>query len=126
MTRDMELTRKLLLWVDGEPRLDGTPGRFLVFDNGTEVGAPDHSVAEVAYHLRLLVEAGFLLGKFHPVTGMPVISRMTWNGHEFLDNVKDSTVWENTKSRIAGLPGVALAVIAEIAKAEIKKKLGLP
>jgi hypothetical protein len=27
---------------------------------------------------------------------------------------------------VAGLPGVAIAVIAEIAKAEIKKKLGLP
>jgi len=51
---------------------------------------------------------------------------MTWNGHEFLDDIKDTGVWESTKARIAGLPGVAIAVIAEIAKAEIKKKLGLP
>jgi len=126
MTRDMDLIRTLLLWADSEPKLDGTPGKFLIFENSAEVGAPGHSKEEVAYHLRLLVEAGFLLGKFHPTTGLPVISRMTWNGHEFLDDIKDAGVWESTKARIAGLPGVALAIIAEIAKAEIKKKLGLP
>jgi len=43
MTRDMELIRTLLLWADGEPRLDGTPGKFLIFENSAEVGALGHS-----------------------------------------------------------------------------------
>jgi hypothetical protein len=54
-----------------------------------------------------------------------MVTKLTWEGHEFLDDIKDSSVWESTKARIAGLPGVALAVMAELAKAEIKKKLGL-
>jgi hypothetical protein len=43
-----------------------------------------------------------------------------------VDNVKDSGIWEQVKTRVGGLPGVALAVVVEIAKAEIKKRLGLP
>jgi hypothetical protein len=56
---------------------------------------------------------------------MPAISRMTWEGHEFLDNIRDAGVWAKTKERLKGIPGIDLAVIAEIAKAEINKKLGL-
>jgi hypothetical protein len=69
----------------------------------------------------MLIEAGFINGKASGLrigTNVLIISKLTWQGHEFLDNIKDVGVWESTKARIAGLPGVALAVIAEIAKAE--------
>ena len=54
-----------------------------------------------------------------------MISKLTWEGHEFVDDIKDSGIWANTKARVEGLSGVALSVVAEIAKAEIKKRLGL-
>jgi hypothetical protein len=56
---------------------------------------------------------------------MPAVSRLTWEGHEFLDNIKDVGVWEKTKERLQGIPGVALTVVAALAEAEIKKRLGL-
>ena len=79
----------------------------------------NHSLAEINYHLAMLIENGSMKGK----TGSdyPMVSKLTWKGHELLDDIRDSSVRESTKARIAGLLGVALAVIAELAKAEIKK-----
>lgn len=121
MQRDMDLIRDLLLFVEGNPVLDGN--RWFKADSPEEMNVSNHSLAEINYHLAMLIENGFMKGK----TGSdyPMVSKLTWEGHEFLDDIKDSSVWESTKARIAGLPGVALAVIAELAKAEIKKKLGL-
>lgn len=117
MKRDMDLIREILLRIEEDPNADGTKWVRLTDVNG-------HSSEEVAYHLVLLTEAGFVKGNMAGST--PIISRLTWEGHEFVDDIKDSGVWESTKARVAGLSGVALSVIAEIAKAEIKKKLGLP
>jgi hypothetical protein len=122
MKRDMDLIREILLWIESDPKFNGTNWVGLEkTDNLSGLG--DHSFEEIAYHLTMLVEAGFVRGNIG--MEMPVISKLTWNGHEFLDDIKDKNIWENTKKRVAGLSGVALSVVAEIAKAEIKKKLGL-
>jgi Hypothetical protein (DUF2513) len=121
MNRDMDLVRELLLFVERDPRLNGTA--WMSPRNAEEMGITGHSIEEINYHLTMLVEAGFLLGRIGP--NYPAISRMTWQGHEFLDDIKDVGIWEKTKARLDGLPSVALTVVAEIAKAEIKKKLGL-
>jgi len=118
MQRDMDLIRELLIRMDQNPRLDGT--KWMVLD-GTD--APGHSIEEISYHVLLLVEAGFVRGNIGG--SPPMISRLTWEGHEFLANVKDVSVWEKTKERLQGISGVALTVVAAIAEAEIKKKLGL-
>jgi uncharacterized protein DUF2513 len=124
MTRDMDLIRTLLLWIEAQPQLDGT--RWLAPDKPEDVGVSDHSIEEVQYHLNLLIEAGFVEGKSFDAAGTVVFSRLTWKGHEFLENIKDVSVWKQVKARIEGLSGVALTVVAELAKAEIKKRLGLP
>jgi len=126
MKRDMDLVRDLLLGIERDPQFDGT--RMLSPTKPEDFGITNHSMEEVSYHLALIVEAGFVSGKSAGLrigTNVPVISKLTWQGHEFVDDIKDSGVWESTKSRLAGLPGVAIAIVAEIAKAEIKKKLGL-
>lgn len=74
--------------------------------------------------LTLLKDAGFIQGKT-PMDEI-IVSRLTWDGHEFLDNIRDPGIWARTLERIKPLQGVALAVIAEVAKSEIKKRVGLP
>jgi hypothetical protein len=56
----------------------------------------------------------------------PAISKLTWKGHDFVADTSDATVWESVKERIKGLPDVGIAIVWEIAKAELRKKLGLP
>jgi hypothetical protein len=74
---------------------------------------PGESAEKVLYHLRLLTEVGFIKAKCH-ADGSVVLSGLTWQGHEFLDNVKDAGVWEQVKGRLSGLPSAAISVVAEI------------
>jgi len=124
MERSMDLIRDLLLGIEANPHLDGN-ARFL-FESPEEFGLrkDTYSLEQIAYHLRLLIEAHYVDGSTQ--TTMPIVRRLTWQGHEFLDNIRDNGVWGNTKKRLAGLPSVALGIVAEIAKAEIKKHIGLP
>jgi Hypothetical protein (DUF2513) len=120
--RDMDLVRNLLLGIEADPKFDGTHESWTQ-PEPEDLGIIDHSFEEVAYHLTLLIEAGFVIGN----TGMemPVISRLTWEGHEFCDNIKDAGIWAKTKERMKDLPGVGLKVVAAIAEAIIKQHLGL-
>ena len=117
MQRDMDLIRDLLHAIEIEPKYNGTPESW----EQPELAIPGYSNDEVAYHLGLLIEAGFVIGNAE--TGS--ISRLTWNGHELCDNIKDAGIWAKTKDRLKGLPGVGLTIIAAIAESEIKKHLGL-
>ena len=122
MKRNMELVRQLLLRIEEDKRMDGT--QWVCFE-ASDFGIPDHSSEEIAYHLEMLVEEGFVRGK-SGFMGMPVIHKLTWKGHEFLDDIRDPDIWTKTKERAKGLTTVGIELIWEIAKAEIKQKLGLP
>jgi hypothetical protein len=133
MQRDMELIRDLLLGIEQDKRLDGTC--FILPDATDNLGVigvtKNYSDREIAYHIELLIEAGLVEGSKRPKFGMPNIVmpnivKLTWQGHEFLDSVRDPGIWVKTKERIGGLKGVAFSVIGELAKAELKKHLGLP
>ena len=124
MKRDMELIRNLLLHVENDPLFDGT--HFVSPDIASEFDpSGEHSMDELAYHLELLMEAGFLKGKSGIGFGAPMVNKLTWKGHEFLDDIRDQDIWAKTKERLKGLQSVALSVVSEVAKAEIKKRLGL-
>jgi len=123
MTRDMDLIRDLLLQIERNPQMDGH--HWVCLTRPEEICTIGKSLDEVGYHLTLLVDEGFVDGRVG-MERMPAISKLTWKGHEFLDDIRDPGIWGKTKERLKGLPSVAVAVIAEIAKAEIKKHIGLP
>lgn len=116
----MDLIREILLRVNADPSLNGS--RFEVF---SPTDFPGHTQEEIAYHLDLLFEAGFVKGLETLDAPAPAISRLTWEGHEFLGSISDPTVWEKVKQQIAGIPTIAISVVWELAKAELKKKLKL-
>ena len=119
LNRDMDLIRVILLRVEGDPKLDGT--HWEPFDKPDEF--PGYSLKEVQYHVDLLIESGLLRG--NTKGDVPIVSQLTWNGHEFLDAIRNPEIWENVKSRLGGLGKVTLKLVMEIATAEIRKKLGL-
>lgn len=121
--RDMDLTRELLLKLEADKRLDGTA--WLGFSNAKELGIKDHTDEEVGYHLDMLIESGFVKGSDRLDSMFPAINKLTWQGHELLDDIRDDTVWGNAKERAKGLGGVGIQLMWELAKAEIKHKLGL-
>ncbi len=127
MKRDMELVRNIMFAIEADPRFDGT--KWLSPTNPGDFGISDHSMEELNYHLAMLIDEGFLIGKVPPLgmgKNIPVIAKLTWKGHEFLDDTRDPDIWDKTKERAKGLTSVGVAFIWEIAKAEIKTRLHLP
>jgi hypothetical protein len=118
--RDMDLIRDILLKVAADPELDGS--RYKVFDTTDFEG---HSENEIAYHVDLLFEADYVKGIATLDAPVPAISRLTWAGHEFVDNIRDPGIWTNVKERIKGLPSIAITLVAQLALAEMKKRLDL-
>lgn len=125
MRRDMDLIRGLLLFIEADAKFDGT--KLFAYEEPEQFGFSEKSIEEVKYHLKLLISEGFVNGT-DAEKALPFISGLTWNGHEFLDNIRDKTIWERTKKRLddLGLVSVSMNILGEIAKAELKKYIGLP
>jgi hypothetical protein len=119
MKRDMDLVRDLLLAIENDPNFDGM--RRIMPDEPGDLGITEHSYEEVVYHLVLLIEAGLLVGKL--TMQMPIISKLTWQGHDFLDTVRDPVIWRETKEGAKKAGGFSLELLAALAKGLVKKKI---
>ena len=116
MKRDMELIRKLLFAIEENPRQ-------------LTVGGYDNEV--VKYHALLLIEAGLLDGKVSDtlantsvVPSHIFVNRLTWDGHEFLDNIRKDEIWNTIKSEFKDASVSTIFHIGkELAESYAKKKL---
>ena len=95
MKRDMDLVRNLLFRIE-DADLNMRPD----FD------IDDRSESEIFHHLDLMIEAGLIKGSVIPAVGdpalgeptfVPMIQRLTWEGHEFLDAVRAESTWNEIK-----------------------------
>ena len=118
MIRDMELVRDILLTIEQDPMCNG--------QHLSTLDIPDRPYEEVFYHVGLMVKSGLVEGNLNINSVMPMVSGLTWNGHELLDNIRDDGIWAKTKERAKALPSVALTILVQIATSEVKKRLGLP
>ena len=115
MQRDMDVVRDLLLQIEADPLLDGMHFKDVRIEGSNPM--------EISYVLSMLIDSGYVTGQ----KGMevPLVSGLTWRGHELLDDIRDPGVWEKTKEKAKPFVTLSISVLAEIAKAEIKKRLGL-
>lgn len=117
MQRDIELIRNLLLIIESNKEMDRR-SEFRFDWDGFSVG---RSSEEVAYHLALLHDANLVTGNAE----IPSVTGLTNNGHDFLASVKNDPVWEATKARLAGYSEAPLRTYADIADAELRKRIGM-
>lgn len=121
MKRDMDLVRKLLLQIE-----ERTDTRFRA---DIAAGASGEEVERLAYHIDMLISAGFLSGSpCHSSSGYEWLDlQLTWMGHEFLDTLRDPTVWERAKGAAERAGGASLQVLLEVGKAIIVESAkGMP
>jgi|SRR6516162_1140309 hypothetical protein len=80
-------------------------------------------IQRVIAHIRLPDQGGLIRGlkSIHGGSDIPDILELSWKGHEFLNDVRGPVVWGKTKGRQC-----RPECPREIARAEIKTKLGLP
>jgi hypothetical protein len=61
---------------------------------------------QVGYHMMLLSEAGLIEGKFLKSSGgdgaiaTALARKLTWQGHEFLDKIRDPSMWGKIKAKV--------------------------
>lgn len=118
MKRDMELCRKILFAIE-EQYVDTALHNLKI---------PEYTMEQVAYHCKILKEAGLItnykaLFASNHIVGFGVGS-LTWEGHDFLDRIREDTIWNKTKGLIKNkaLP-MTLDVVKEIATAVISETL---
>lgn len=112
MKRNMELCRKILFAIE-EQYVDA------VIVNLKIDGYRDE---EIAYNCSLLSDAG-LIKSYKSQNAdnhlyVYYVGALTWEGHNFIDNIREDTIWNNTKKKIKekALP-MTLEVIREISSA---------
>lgn len=76
---------------------------------------------EKAAHARLLADAGFLT---NPSGGFRTL---TWSGHELLDSIRNDTVWNKVKDRLAdkALESAPLEIVRQLAVGITKQLVGV-
>jgi len=111
MKRDFDLIRELLLHFE----MKNSSG----VEQRPEIDGYDDEV--IGYHLRLMHDASFIRAELIKSTTSDRVVQvwpfeLTWQGHEFLDTVRDEEVWRKILDVVAQKGGsMAFAVIQKIA-----------
>lgn len=109
MKRDMDLVRELLLCVESDGDLTPLFKRY--------------SQEAVIGHLEIMMDANLLVGNVQSYLDggkSASIQRLTWAGHEFLDNARNDTVWNKVTATIKNAATTAsFEVLVEMLKAGV-------
>ncbi len=94
MKRDWNLIRDILLATEALPTYRELlrPGDVTGYDN-----------AEISYHMALLIDAGLVTGKCKTQRDdiFCIVENLTWQGHEFLDKIRENSTWLSFKQTLA-------------------------
>ncbi len=118
MKRDMELIRNVMLAAEktkdpgelNDPKFEG------------------RSETEISYHIALLDDAGLLHGQDRSAIGVFRWSAgtLTWAGHEFVEAVRDESVWKEALAITAKSgDGTVFEVLNKALMQVLEKRAGL-
>ncbi|MGG0641519.1 DUF2513 domain-containing protein [Bacillus altitudinis] len=83
----------------------------------------NYDISQITYCVKKLHEADFI-SEMDYIRELPP-TELTFKGHEFLDTIRDSDVWDKTKQASSAVSTVSLAILADLASSFIKQKLNL-
>lgn len=120
LKRDMELVRKLFFMIENQE------------DDRRELVVPkEYDKDVVAYHLKILDQAGYVESNITYASNsvLWMSATLTWEGHEFLDSIKNDNIWRKTKEGIKEkgfeLGNVPFEILKEFASLQLKNFFGL-
>lgn len=80
---------------------------------------------DISYHIELLEEAGLIHASISKTLGSgPTqfhVYRLTWQGHELLDAIRNDTIWNKTKTSITEKSGSMTFDLIKTVAAELAK-----
>lgn len=119
--RDMDLVRELLLRLENLQMEMGDV--FVISPEDPGLAVPGYDSAQIEYHLSLLRSVGMIeCPGCQPGLGI-TFSGLTWNGHDFLDSIRDPEIWRATKEGARRAGGFSVDLLGALAKGLIKKQI---
>ena len=120
MKRDMELVRKIALALEASP--SGFAPRVLNIDG--------YSEEVVGYHALIMMEAGLLEGVDTTPWGSKspyaAPTRLTWAGHEFVEEARDDTRWNRAMALVKDKGGsITIDLLTQLLASLMKNTFGL-
>jgi hypothetical protein len=125
MKRDMDFIRDLLLKVEeGQKVFETASAEQASFLGYTpETSLTREEADKIEGHIDLLEQAGFIELDERMGGGTVLVKGLTWEGHDFLDSVRDPEVWTKTKEGASKAGSWTVGLLAEMGKAYAKQKL---
>ena len=121
MKRDLSLVRAILMRCESAPA-----GSVVDTASLSDLGA-DRSI--LAEHIAIVAEAGLVdvLDMSTQSGADYIVNRLTWAGHEFLQSIRDDSLWNKAKDHVLK-PGASwtFELLKEWLKQELKRRIGLP
>ena len=115
MKLDKDLIRDILLAIE-ERETPNLPFKLSI---------PERTDVEVSYHVQILEEAGLLVALERTTMSshgwLPI--RLTYDGHEYIETIRDSEVWRHTKEIAKTAGASTVKGLLEIGTAYVKQKL---
>ena len=119
MKRNMELVRQILLKLS-DHKHGYAPNPFTI---------DDYTDEEIGYHCLLLSEAKLIKAvessAMDDASPRALPIRLTWEGHEFIENVRNENVWNQTKEIVGKLGDASFSVWTSVLSQVIIKNLGI-
>ncbi len=120
MKRNWDTIRKILLLIEQTPDPIALIDSREISDN---IGIDND---EIAYHCKLMIDAKLIEGECHNYSSISTctVKRLTWDGHELLDKIRNEKVWQSIKTdaRTKGID-LSLDLLKELATNLISKIL---
>jgi hypothetical protein len=128
MKLNHDCVRQLLLCLEDNLKLksNGLPDPVKLRDIDDDKRLFEFTEEDIYYTASKLVEAKYITVAYKDVAPRHlIIKEITWVGHDYLDSIRDTKVWNEIKSKTKDLSGVALDVIKSLAIEVTKNMLGL-
>ena len=124
MELDYDFVRQLLLHIEAKAPLQGLDGNDLY----KFAADKNKNKEDLEYTIIKLVEGKLITANLRYASNkLPRIYNvnLTYQGHEYLNNIRDNKIWKNTKKVSSKLSSVSLEILKSIAINEINKVIGL-
>lgn len=111
MTLNHDCVRKLLLYLEDNLELNTT---LELSDFALE----GFSVNDTSYTIKKLAEADYITANIvkDALDGLEItVYEITWEGHKFLDTIRDNKVWSETKNILSKVSSCSISFVSNVA-----------
>lgn len=114
--------RDILLYVENNTTFEKSA---IDVESLTESLEDKYDVDTIYYHIQKIAQTDLVDDVTWSDDAPEYIFSLSWKGHQYLDSIRDDSVWKSVTEKIKPLKSVPLQMIVPIATEFIKQKLGM-